>query len=161
MFNIKKDPNEQKNIVLENNPIAKELKIDLDNIYQELISSNNLTKPPLIGIGNDKENPVILNRNDADGERGIWNQEEVFGKWNVKIVKGNYNIKFKFIKPIDASGRMVLETNTIVNQVRNNIKTDIIEMKNVHLPDMEGELIPFYLVGNKRIFPFWVEVKKN
>ncbi len=160
LFNIKTDPQEQRNIVVENINIAKDLKNDLDKIYQELISSENILNPPRIKLGSDFENPVLLNRNDADGQRGIWDQEEVFGKWRVEIAEGYYDFKFKFIKPIDAAGRMFLETNTFVNQMRNNIRTDIIEMNNIHLPEMKCDLIPFYLVDNKRIFPFWIEVKK-
>ncbi|PCJ82491.1 MAG: arylsulfatase [Bacteroidetes bacterium] len=160
LFNIKKDPQEQRNIVLENRGIANDLKKELDNIYQELIFSENLLNQPIISIGSAYENPVILNRNDADGQRGIWDQEEIFGKWKVGIAEGNYNIKFKFIKPVDGAGRMFLETNAIINQMQNNLRTDIIEMKNIHLPEMKCDLVPFYLVDNKRIFPFWVEVEK-
>lgn len=160
LYNIKNDPYEQRNIILENKSIANDLKKELDNIYMELITSENLRNPPLIMIGSDKENPLILNRNDADGQRGIWNKEEIYGKWNVSIAEGIYNFKFKFIKPITANGRMFLETNTIINQMRNEVDTDIIEMNNIRLPQMDGELIPFYSIKNKRIFPFWVEIEK-
>lgn len=160
LFNIKKDPYEQTNIVLENSNVANDLKNELDTIYQELITSENLLNPPLISIGTNSENPVILNRNDAYGQRGIWDQEEVYGKWKVKITEGYYNIKFKFIKPVDPSGRMFLEASTIVNQMQNELRTDVIEMKSIKLPEMDGDLIPFYLVNNKRIFPFWVEVER-
>ena len=55
----------------------------------------------------------------------------------------------------------MLETKGIVNQVRNKKENvDIIEMKNVDLPAIEGELIPFYAIEGKRIFPFWVEIEK-
>ncbi len=132
----------------------------MDKIYQKLILSENLTKQPLIIIGSEKENPLILNRNDADGTRGLWDQEEIFGKWNVHIMKGNYNFKFKFTKPVVAKGKMYLETNTIINQMKNDLKTDMIEMNNVSLPEMEGELIPYYSIGGKSILPFWVEIEK-
>lgn len=160
LYNLKEDPYEQHNIVTSKRDKANILKIELDKIYQELILSENLTKQPLIIIGSEKENPLILNRNDADGTRGLWDQEEIFGKWNVHIIKGHYNFRFKFIKPIRAKGQMYLETNTIINQMKNDLNTDIIEMKNVSLPEMEGELIPYYLIGGKSILPFWVEIKK-
>ena len=160
LYNLTNDPYEQHNIVSRNREIAKKLKIELDKIYQELILSENLTKQPLIIIGSEKENPLILNRNDADGTRGLWDQEEIFGKWNVHIMKGNYNFKFKFIKPVVAKGKMYLETNTIINQMKIDLETDIIEMKNVSLPEMDGELIPYYLIGGKSILPFWVEIEK-
>lgn len=161
LFDIKNDPYEQNNLVTTNKDKANELKAELDKHYKELITSENLVNPQHIVVGNPNENPVFLNRNDAAGDRGIWAQEEIYGKWHVSIAEGHYNVKFKFIKPIEAGGRMYLETNAIINQMKNEIdNTDIIEMKNIHLPEMEGELIPFYAVGRKKIFPFWVEIEK-
>jgi len=100
LFDIKSDPYEQKNLISEKSEIADKLKTELDKLYNELITSENIINQPLIVIGNQNENPVFLNRNDAGGERGIWSQEEVFGKWQVKITEGNYKIRFKFIKPV-------------------------------------------------------------
>jgi len=161
LFNVKKDPYEQYNILDENTELAVGMKTKMDSIYQELISSENIIHQPLIEIGNPNENPVILNRNDADGQRGIWAQEEVFGKWNVKINKGTYDIRIKFIKPLEAGGTFLLEINGIVNRVSNDEITDVLEMKNIELSDYEGELIPTYFVSGKRIFPFWVELEKQ
>lgn len=161
LFDLEKDPYEQKNIVSENTIIANNLKEELDETYNELITSENLINQPHIIVGSTHENPIILNRNDAGGQRGIWNQEEIYGKWKVSIEKGHYDIKFKFIKPVKANGRMYLEANTMVKQILNkNENTDIIEMKNVFFPEMDCDLIPFYAVGSKNIFPFWVEMKK-
>ena len=147
-------------MVQEHTGLATSLKNEMDAIYQELITSENLIAQPLIAIGTEFENPITLNRNDASGQRGIWDQEEIYGKWEVKVKKGVYNIKFKFIKPIDADGRMFLETGAVVNQMKNDSKTDVIEMKNVKLPEMEGSLVPFYMINRKRIFPFWVEMER-
>ena len=160
LYNLKNDPEELHNIVKGNQQIAKNLKTELDRTYQELIQSENLIKHPAIVIGSKKENPLILNRNDADGSRGLWDQEIIFGKWNVDMRKGRYNFKFKFIKPIAANGDMYLETNTIINQMKNDRKTDLIEMKNVLLPALQGELIPYYLIEGKMILPFSVEIER-
>ena len=161
LFDLKKDPYEQSNIVSDNKEIAKDLKKKLDRTYTELINSENLTNPPRIIIGSNMENPVILNRNDAGGERGIWAQEEIYGKWHVHIEPGLYNFKFKFIKAVAANGELFLETGTMINRKKNtNNNTDIIEMKKVLLPEMDCDLIPFYSVNGKRIFPFWVEIEK-
>ena len=161
LFNITNDEFELKNIVAENKDIAASLKAELDKYYKELINSENLINPQPIYVGNKKENPIILNRNDAGGARGIWAQEEIYGKWDVNIEEGMYNVKFKFIKPLTTPGRMYLETGAIINQIRND-KTDIdvIEMKNIRLEKMDCELIPFYSTRGKNIFPFWVELEK-
>lgn len=161
LFDIKQDPFEQKNIVNNNIDIAKSLKTELDKIYTELIASENVVNQPRIIIGDKHENPVYLNRNDADGARGIWAQEDIYGKWQVSVKEGIYNVRFRFIEPVAAGGQMVLETGSIVNQMKNKLdKTDIIEMKNISLKEMDCELIPFYNSGNKNIFPFWVELER-
>ena len=161
LFNLEKDPYEKHNIILEKSNLATQLKKELDDLYNELISSKNLIHQPRIMVGSSYENPVILNRNDAGGQRGIWAQEEIFGKWKVSIAAGYYDVKFKFIKPVKANGRMYLETNTLVKQQLNeNDETDVIEMKNVFFSEMDCDLIPFYAVGSKKILPFWIEMKK-
>jgi arylsulfatase A-like enzyme len=160
LYNVKNDPYEQHNIVAENQSIAKTMKNQLDTIYNELILSENLTSKPLITMGSAKENPLFLNRNDADGARGIWDQDEIIGYWNVHVLKGRYNFKFTFKKPMAANGQMYLETNTIVNQMNNRLNTATIEMKNILLPEMRGELRPYYVINGKAILPFWVEIQK-
>lgn len=161
LFNIVTDGFEQKNIVADNKELARNLKAELDNYYTELIRSNNLINPQPIFVGDKNENPIILNRNDAGGSRGIWAQEEIYGKWDVSIEEGVYNVKFKFIKPLETPGRMYLETGAIINQSKNTaVNTDIIEMKNIHLTKMKCDLIPFYSTNGKNIFPFWVELEK-
>ncbi len=160
MFNIKHDPNEQHNIVRDHKDLAKELKHELDVMYKNLINSDNMIHRPVISVGTPFENPIILNRNDAGGERGIWNQEEVFGKWYVDLIEGFYNIRFKFIKPVASGGRLFLEAHTTVNQLKVNKGGDVLEMKNVYLPKMTGDIIPFYMKNNKHILPFWVEMEK-
>jgi arylsulfatase len=160
LFNIEKDPYEQHNLVPKEKNLAGQLKTELDQLYNELILSPHLIHPPLIVIGSEQENPIILNRNDADGERGIWAQEDIYGKWLVSIREGRYNIQIKFIKPVEPNGKMYFETGPVINQIRNDKHTDLIEMKNVFLPKMDGDLIPFYSVGSKNIFPFWVELEK-
>jgi arylsulfatase A-like enzyme len=160
LYNLKNDVHELNNIVKTNKEIAWKLKNELDIIYHELILSENLIKHPVTTIGSKMENPLILNRNDADGSRGLWDQELIFGKWNVTILKGKYNFKFKFIKPISAGGVMYLETNSIINQMKNDTNTDLIEMKNITLPELNGELIPYYLIKGKMILPFSVEIEK-
>jgi hypothetical protein len=162
LFDLSKDPYEQNNIVRQKTDVATELKSELDRLFRELVTSENIQNPPLIHLGNKEENPVTLNRNDADGQTGIWAQEEIYGLWKVKINEGKYTIRYKFIKPVPGKGQMMLETRGFITQQTNGTAaTDLIQMKDVYLPSMEGDLIPYYIAGGKRIFPFWVEVEKT
>ncbi|MGB5555825.1 MAG: sulfatase/phosphatase domain-containing protein, partial [Flavobacteriaceae bacterium] len=161
LFDLKKDPYELNNVVLEHKNIAEALMSELNAQYTELISSENITDSPRIHVGTEHENPVTLNRNDAGGERGIWDQEEVYGKWAVKLEAGTYNIKFKFVKPLEEKGNMVVETGAIIHQFENDrTGSDMLEMKNVVLPAMTCDVIPFYTSKTKRIFPFFMEMER-
>ncbi|MFY0653481.1 MAG: arylsulfatase [Cyclobacteriaceae bacterium] len=160
LFNIKNDPGEENNILRENTSLATSLKAELDKKYQELITSKNLVDPPVIHIGSKEENPLILNRNDAGGQRAMWKQEEIYGMWSVKIEPGTYNFRYKFLNPVSPGGKMYLEAGEIILQSKNSATSDVLEMKNVSLPSMTTDLIPFYASKGKRILPFWVEVEK-
>ncbi len=161
LYNIYDDEFELKNILSENKTLASEMKIELDQMIQEISNSHHLQNPPRIVIGSEQENPVYLNRNDAGGARGIWTQEEVFGFWRVKIKEGKYNIRFKFIQPLESKGTLLLETNSLIYiQENKNTQTDVIEMKDVYFSEMECDLIPFYTAEGRNIFPLWVELEK-
>lgn len=161
LYHLGHDGHELNNIIQSNLTLATEMKSELDHLLSELTNSPHLTHPQRIIIGSEHENPVYLNRNDAGGERGIWTQEEVFGLWKVKITKGTYDIRFKFIKPLELPGKMILETNGALIQIENKeIPTDIIELRSVSLPEMESDLIPHYVSGGKSIFPLWMEIEK-
>ncbi|MFO7826346.1 MAG: arylsulfatase [Cyclobacterium sp.] len=161
LFNVKEDPYEQHNMVHENIPLARSLKAEMDEMMAELTQSPQLNQAQRMIIGSEHENPVFLNRNDAGGERGIWTQEEVFGMWKVKTLEGRYNIRFKFIKPLETQGRMVLETNSVILQEQyEDLPTDEINMEDVYLPEMEVDLIPHYVTEGRSIFPLWVELEK-
>ncbi|WP_431127590.1 arylsulfatase [Flagellimonas flava] len=161
LFNLKSDPYEQNNLVLEDKAKATALKKELDGLYNELINSENLVNQPRIVVGNKAENPIFLNRNDAGGERGIWDQEEIYGTWKVSIAEGQYDIRMKFVKPLKAGGRLYLEANTLVKQqVNTQDNVDVLELKNVYLPNMDCELLAHYAVDRKHIMPFWVELEK-
>ncbi|WP_343848697.1 arylsulfatase [Algoriphagus jejuensis] len=163
LYDLSNDPYEQHNLANAQTAKARELKTELDAVYSELIQEENLVHPPLIQIGNAAENPVFLNRNDASGERGIWNQEDVYGYWRVAVEPGVYDIQFKFVKPVAPNGKMTMEMGNQVFVVQDQATSpfDILEMKEVTLKQSKGDLIPFYIVEGKRYFPFWVRMEKK
>lgn len=161
LFNIREDEYEQENIVDLNKTLAAEMKAEIDRILLDITGSAQLRNPPRIVIGSEHENPVYLNRNDAGGQRGIWTQEEVYGKWRVKIHEGKYNVRIRFIKPVETKGTMFLETNSMTIRHENeSTPSDFIEMKDVFFPEMECDLIPYYATKGQDIFPLWVELEK-
>ncbi|XOV92079.1 MAG: arylsulfatase [Bacteroidota bacterium] len=164
LFDLDTDPFEQNNLVMSNTHLALDLKAELDKKFVELTQSPHLVKQSPIIIGTKYENPVYLNRNDAAGERGVWRQTNAFGKWVVQIKEGVYDVEFKFIEPLIGKGVMNLETGSVINRKKYELgEIDILVMEDVSLPEMDGDLIPFFnpdATGGS-IFPFWVKLTKK
>ena len=161
LFDINNDPYEMENLIENKKELAIQMKLEMDNIYNELINSKNIKKKPRIIIGSEFENPIYLNRNDASGQRGIWAQNEIFGFWRIKALSGKYNFRFKFNNLNLSSGQMVIEVG---NQVYSK-KVEVDDngyalMENIHLNEGEFDLTPFFRYERKNIFPFWVEINK-
>ncbi len=160
LHEIERDPGERENVIEANIQLAGQMKQRLDSIYYELIQSENIKNQPPIIIGSENEPVTFLNRNDASGQRGIWNQEILEGQWIVEIEEGWYNFRFNFVRPITGDGKMILETNTINQKHTPNGERDFVEMNDVFIPEFKGAMIPRYYVDGKGYFPFLVEIKK-
>ncbi len=161
LFDIDRDPYEIENLIDNRKELATEMKIEMDNIYNELINSNNIINKPRIIIGSEFENPSFLNRNDASGQRGIWAQNEIFGFWRAKVYEGKYNFRFKFNNLNLTSGQMVIEVGSQVFSKK--VETDdggYVLMENIHLNEGEFDITPFFRIDRKNILPFWVEINK-
>ena len=160
LYDINKDPFEKNNLISQKKSIGLSLKEEMHQTFLELVNSENLKNPPRIILGSDFENPVYLNRNDAGGQRAVWNQEQAYSFWKVDINKeGLYDLKFKFLKPLPANGNMYLEIGQSIQQKLNSKDSlDVIELKSVYLPKGFHDFTPFYMFQKGNYFPLYVEV---
>lgn len=160
LYDTYNDPFEKNNLVTQKKSIALSLKKEMHQTFLELVNSENLKNPPRIMLGSDFENPVYLNRNDAAGQRAVWNQEQAYSFWKVDINKeGLYDLKFKFLKPLPANGNMYLEIGQSIQQKFNSKDNlDLIEMKSVYLPKGFNDFTPFYMFQKGNYFPLYAEV---
>ena len=161
LYDLVNDPAESKNLILEKNQLAMDMKNRMDEIYNELIKSKNLINKPRIHLGSIYQNPTILNRNDAGGQRGIWAQNEKYGLWRVNFQSGVYNFKFKFNNVEQSDGQMTLEIGNSVHSKKIYLDDEgFASMENIKVDEGDFDLIPFLTINRKNILPFWVEVKK-
>ena len=161
LFDIDNDPYEMENLIENKKELAIQMKLEMDNIYNELINSKNIKNKPRIIIGSEFENPTYLNRNDASGQRGIWAQNEIFGFWRIKALSGKYNFRFKFNNLNLTSGQMVIEVGSQVYSKKVEVDDNgYALMENIHLNEGEFDLTPFFRYERKNIFPFWVEIDR-
>ena len=161
LFDITKDPYEKNNLIEIKKTKASMLKIEMDSFYNNLIKSKNLIDQPRIIIGTEFENPTILNRNDAGGERGIWAQNEIYGFWRIKMMEGKYNFKFKFININQSSGEMLLEIGNKTFKKSSIVDNEgYISMNDININKGNYNIIPTFKTDRKNILPFWIEVNK-
>ncbi len=160
LYDTNKDPFEKNNLMAQKKSIGLSLKEEMHQTFLELVNSENLKNPPRIILGSDFENPVYLNRNDAGGQRAVWNQEQAYSFWKVDINKeGLYDLKFKFLKPLPANGNMYLEIGQSIQQKFNSKDNlDVIDMKSIYLPKGLHDFTPFYMFQKGNYFPLYVEV---
>ena len=163
LYDLIADPLESKNVIYQNIEIAKSFKIEMDNSIDDLLSSENIKNPPRIIIGSEFENPTVLNRNDASGERGIWAQNDIYSYWKVNFKKGTYDFKFKFKDSITSKGTLFTEINNrVYSKKTEKVVYSTLEMNDISIENSEVDLISFLKLNNKKIFPFWIEIyKKN
>ena len=162
LYDLIADPLESKNVINQNIEIAKSFKIEMDNSIDDLLSSENIKNPPRIIIGSEFENPTVLNRNDASGERGIWAQNDIYSYWKVNFKKGTYDFKFKFKDSITSKGTLFTEINNrVYSKKTEKVVYSTLEMNDISIENSEVDLISFLKLNNKKIFPFWIEINKK
>ena len=159
LYDLHDDPAELDNRMDERPELGQELRDSMDAYYRELIESPNLRTPPRVLVDSTEENPLYLNRNDAAGQREIWTQDEVYGFWALEVLTpGAYTVQAKFIDPQPFGGTMYLELGSQLFTQEVQDTTDLIELTDVMLERGPVDLIPFYEIDGRRVFPLWIRL---
>jgi len=160
LFDLQKDPYEMEDLRTSNPAKAHELKQDLDLWYSDIMESPHLKEPPRIHLGSPYEDPVLLNRNDAKGDEGIWAQDRIHGYWDVQIENDNfYNFTFFFRESVNQEGTMKLRLGTTQRSLRNtDPAARRLEMRGIFLKKGNYRLESWYRGSGGNHLPFYVEV---
>jgi len=93
LFDMIADPFEEKDLVADKPGVVEELKREYEKWFAD--ATKNGFAPPRIVIGNKKENPVRLSRQDWRGPKAGWAPESV-GHWEVMIERaGRYEVTLR------------------------------------------------------------------
>ncbi len=160
LFDLQKDPYEKEDLRTSNPAKARELKQELDLWYSDIMESPHLKEPPRIHLGSPHEDPVLLNRNDAKGDEGIWAQDRIHGYWDVQIENDNfYNFTFFFRESVNQEGTMKLRLGTTQRSLRNtDPAARRLEMREIFLKKGNYRLESWYRGSGGNHLPFYVEV---
>lgn len=162
LFDLTATPDESKNTITENREKAQSLKAELEKWYLKTVThQNNRRIYPAIA-GTEHENPVVLNRNDAKGSAGIWEQEEIFGYWDVRLATpGSYTVTANFIKELKEPGTLYLKMYPFQYAANSKGMTGEISISDVFLDATDYRLeIYFQTNSGKLIFPLTCSVLK-
>jgi arylsulfatase len=161
LFDIARDPFEITDISAAHEGVVADLKGLFDRWYEEVIRSPALGSK-YIRLGTPHQDPVLLNRNDAKGDRDLYNQEQIYGYWDVSVGQdGLYTITFHFIQTLPGQGSMTLKAGNTQRTIENADSTDMIRMENVPLYEGEYMLESWYYHQGNRYMPFYVIVERQ
>lgn len=157
LFDLSKDPGELHNLAKEQPGQAAKLKSAFDQWYEEIVANPKLGENHLV-IGHPSDNPTILNRNDAKGSWGIWNQDHIYGYWDVIVDQdGLYTVTCHFRDTINHSGNVAIRIGKVQRTQDVSGPFQTITFEGVPLAagtamvesrfrgDPEGVIFPFYL----------------
>jgi len=163
LFNISTDPYDINDISSTEPDKLIHLKEEFDSWYMDIIHNEKLKAQYAI-IGSDMEEEIILNRNDAGGEPGIWAQDEVFGYWHIECIRSSeYKISINFKEKINTIGKLVLKIAPLQRTV--DIKepgSSEVIIENIYIP--RGKyMVECWLqsADGRKIFPFYIRISEN
>ncbi|MGB2908307.1 MAG: arylsulfatase [Candidatus Aminicenantaceae bacterium] len=163
LFDLQKDPYEMEDISVRHPEKALELKQEFDRWYSDIMESPHLKEPQKIRLGSPHEDPVLLNRNDAKGDEGIWAQDRIYGYWDVQVEDDNFfDFTFYFRESVNQEGTMKLRLGTTQRSLRNtDPAARTLEMRRIFLKKGNYRLEPWYRAGGGNHLPFYVEVRRS
>jgi hypothetical protein len=98
LFDIPNDPFEEKDLAAEKPDVVAKLTKEYDAWFDDVTKKG--FEPPRIIIGNEKENPVRLSRQDWRGPKAGWTPDSE-GYWEVKIERaGKYEFGMGATPPV-------------------------------------------------------------
>jgi arylsulfatase A-like enzyme len=96
LYDLRNDPGEQKNLILQQPAVAANLKAQYEAWFKDVSSTRGFAPVRFIA-GTRHENPLSLNRQDWRGPKAEWNQPDALGYWEIAIAgQGLYDVELRF-----------------------------------------------------------------
>ncbi|MSQ95638.1 MAG: arylsulfatase [Gemmataceae bacterium] len=149
LFDIENDPFETKNLAAESPAVVKRLKGEYEGWFLQMSLERGFVGP-WISIGSEKENPVILTRQDWRGPQAGWTPKSI-GYWDLRVEKagifeitatlptasakgGVLHLRFpdrKYTKTVDANAKTTFIRGIDLPEGRNRFEIWIAEGESV------------------------------
>lgn len=161
LYNTIADPSESTNLIAKEPELASQLKKELDAWFEKEVIINGNPKKVYIALNPDKEDSLILTRNEMKGPPEIWNNDFQYGYWDVDVQKSSdYDITFYFESKAKKKGQLIVKQHPLQYSKFNmdNNATNL-KISNVKLNEGKGMLEVYYKTGwNETMIPFIVKI---
>ena len=122
LYDLQSDPSERSDLAKEHPGVADALRRGHLAWFED-VSSTRGFDPPRIGLGSERENPVVLTRQDWRGPRAGWRPDDL-GHWEVEVAaEGSHGFTLHFDAGGPATvrvalGQVVLEKEVPAGETR-------------------------------------------
>jgi arylsulfatase A-like enzyme len=159
LFDLLEDPGETTDI----SERMPHLRLELARRYDRWLDHVSATRgyePPRIHLGDAREDPTTLTRQDWRGPRAGWTEDDVLGYWEVDVRQtGTYQIKVR---------TKALDTDTTVHVRLGNARTDAalpagetaVDLPELALPAGPGRLEAWVDLGGQTRGVWYVDVER-
>ncbi|MCL4137006.1 UNVERIFIED_CONTAM: hypothetical protein GTU68_000148 [Idotea baltica] len=164
LFDLSNDPYEKNDISNSNEAIVKELRSEMDDWLDKMMTTEHFVNSPRPIVGTEFESPVMLNQNDAMFVKDVQIKKDLI-YWDISIDKAKkYNVIVHMDEEVKTDGKLELmfgEESRVVNFKGTNQLSFVI--KDVELKKGELTIMPkiFFKENNKMEYkyPFYLEIE--
>ena len=134
LYDLEKDPYEQRDVAVEHPEVVARLKREYDRWFADVTAAG--FEPPRIVVGSDSENPTLLTRQDWRGPEAGWGPKSV-GHWELEVAEaGAYTITVRFAPaPNQRTARLSVQDvthNIVIPAGAREASVESIELKPGH-----------------------------
>jgi arylsulfatase A-like enzyme len=118
LYDIANDPFQLHNIAAKNPELVKQMYEGYLAWFDAVAPSRGYENPPRIDVGNPRENPTVLTRQDWRGPRAGWNPNDL-GYWDLQVANpGLYEFTINLPpRPFDSVAHLAIQDQTFTVEI--------------------------------------------
>jgi arylsulfatase A-like enzyme len=157
LFDMEKDPGEKEDVAASNPEVLARLNAAYEAWFKDVGATRGYA-PPRIHLGSEREDPVVLTRQDFRGPRAGWGKNNL-GHWEVEIVRaGTFDVKLIFSPP---ASKARLSISGVSREVDVPAGTTEVTLAGLELPAGPARLEPALVDGSATRGVDYVEVRRR
>jgi arylsulfatase A-like enzyme len=162
LYDMATDPAETKDLSKDHPDIVESMKRGYEQWFADVTGTRDSEAPPRIVIGTEKENPVLLTRQDWRGPNAGWGSNDV-GHWDLEVATaGEFEVTVHVPPALVGTVRSVrLDVGKIGLTETVNADESSVTFRRIHIPAGKTELKASVDTAEGKKGPRFVEVRRT